>query len=414
MPAANQHDPMIDGVARTSALDSAVLPWHDARIRRLHETLTYAYPSARKARDLMQTVEGFPAADVNWDDEDGVRAVWQNILTKAARRQVLRKLLERVLDDPAVAGHHKEISCIVAEFDRELPPARESLDTGDAAEAIELVGPRPAAAESHRPPPIRAPDASAKMVDTLATESADGRGVEVPTARSPQRQPRTAVQRLGAIVSLVTLTILITFATYRASRWPLIQCASAAAIAASSAAIWYGRPRLLRSIAPAVTACAVAFAVLACTFVPWADIYNNLRSDASAPARLDHSTGGSDSGPPAGSCVHADLCRYLRLAISQEFDLDQWRNANAPQADLTLSSAGQLLALGGARIALPGKAPVTPADPRQCQAVKTWHDSITLPPVGGAVCVRTSAGHLAFLVHERAPSKFIKFLVGLR
>src|SRR5712691_10416489 len=43
MPVTDRRDPLAGWVARTGVLDSAVLPWHDARIRRLCKILMHAY-----------------------------------------------------------------------------------------------------------------------------------------------------------------------------------------------------------------------------------------------------------------------------------------------------------------------------------------------------------------------------------
>ena len=98
-------------------LDSPVLPWDDLQVQDLHMSLTEAYPGADVAKILVSRVRDFPIHTVNWADEHGALAIWYSILNRAAAANVLRRLLNCVLDDKTVAGYHEHIRSIVAELD---------------------------------------------------------------------------------------------------------------------------------------------------------------------------------------------------------------------------------------------------------------------------------------------------------
>jgi Effector-associated domain 1 len=123
-------------------LDSAVLPWDDPRIQRLRKSLMEAYPSGAAALDLVSAVRGFPQHDVNWRGDYGASAIWKTVLDCAARANVLRNLVNRVLNDPSVAGHHVRIRAIVTELDADADP------TDDAERSAQTRRPTPDAVQA--------------------------------------------------------------------------------------------------------------------------------------------------------------------------------------------------------------------------------------------------------------------------
>lgn len=216
------------------------------------------------------------------------------------------------------------------------------------------------------------------------------------------------------------LTILALLLALLSQRWPLLRTTSAVAIAAS-AAIGHGR-RLRRPwrswpVTTAAVACTVACVSLASSFVPWTGDHLSWAGTLSTHTQHDRagrSASTSYSGPPKGACVDADICRYLRLGGSQQFDLDQWATVRGPRADLTLADASQLRALGSSGLAITDSIPSMPANPQRCRAVKHWVRTLALPPIGSARCIRTSDGHLVLIVRVPAPSiRLFKFIAAV-
>ena len=104
-------------------LDSALLPCRSPAGSDAMYALAEAYPSGPKAEDLVSRVRGFPRHGVNWNHQDGASAIWKTVLKLAAQTAVLRGLLNQVLNDPTVAGHHARISAIITELDADADSA---------------------------------------------------------------------------------------------------------------------------------------------------------------------------------------------------------------------------------------------------------------------------------------------------
>jgi Effector-associated domain 1 len=98
-------------------LDSAVLPWDDDRVIQLRSVLVKAYNRPDGIEDLVARVEQSLVSRINWRDQSGVYFIWTNVMNATAGAGALRRLLNTVLADPVVAGHHKAIRGIIGELD---------------------------------------------------------------------------------------------------------------------------------------------------------------------------------------------------------------------------------------------------------------------------------------------------------
>ena len=102
----------------TSILDSETLRWDDPRIRNLRDALAAACDHPDHIRELVQSIPGFPANDLNlYQNPLGSNAIWKEVMFAAAKARALRPLLEVVLADKRILAHHDGIRAIIAKLD---------------------------------------------------------------------------------------------------------------------------------------------------------------------------------------------------------------------------------------------------------------------------------------------------------
>ncbi|WP_431899030.1 hypothetical protein [Micromonospora chalcea] len=153
---------------------------------------------------------------------------------------------------------------------------------------------------------------------------------------------------------------------------------------------WRGR-RWVRSLG------AVLAAVCAATLV-----WSYLPRDGSRTPPTDADPA-ADIAPTPGTCapVGGTVCRYLRLADGQAFNLTRWGSADG--SDVRLSAPDTLSPAGGTRLS-PVTAGKWPLDPRSCWTMGRWTNLPQRLTEGTRVCLWIPSGQFALLTLTARPA----------
>jgi hypothetical protein len=95
-----------------SFLDNPHTDWSQEQPRELLGLLEKAYSSPNQAKQLVVTVTNVLTNIIQWSAS--TRNLWVEIIEKAAKAGILRRLVEEALRDPQIGAFHKELQTIYA------------------------------------------------------------------------------------------------------------------------------------------------------------------------------------------------------------------------------------------------------------------------------------------------------------
>ncbi|MBM0226143.1 hypothetical protein [Micromonospora sp. ATA51] len=208
-----------------------------------------------------------------------------------------------------------------------------------------------------------------------------------PTVAPVPSKPVTVTEILTVIVPLMGLLFALPFINTS-----MVRVALCTLLAAAIVAIW--RPWRTRTWVRWV---GVGAAAISTTALVWS-LTGELPGKSSPPVPEPNA-----QAPSEGSCLPTGttICRYLRLARDQQFNLTQWGQANS--YDIRLAAADTLATVNGRRMSK-GLAQEGPLDPRLCWTAGNWAETQQVLTTESRVCIWTPSGHYALVTLVPKPS----------
>lgn len=253
----------------------------------------------------------------------------------------------------------------------------------------------------------------ADVTDAATYWSLRDTGSDGGRSTAAQRKKRRSSVDFGAVwpvVGAVPGTAMLVSPGSTANQQPLRVVAAVTLMVTGMALVhWYRRGLRWRRRRwwSTLTAAVVALATMAWTFVP--------NTQAAGADQLD-----DEPTPPHGSCVDVDVagvvCRYLRLAVGQRFDLDAWRADDGRSGDIELVDPDRLAPFNEGSISPAVPRPDGPLDPRACWTAGVWQPQPQVSAHGDRLCVRTAGNAYAAVVRMTTPPRAAydaRFLVAV-